>query len=158
MTLLAIGILLRTIFVPTRHPIEGLWQSRWYTDCAFCDSYSFLLFRDGKIVGYSDRHLTEYAAGIYEDLGSGHYKVTMTPTGATPLQWIVHPGADSWTPPPTELKEWFRSGRQFKRLVLGVREETIIKEAPDRDERFRAIIEKRKADKATKETNKKANP
>ena len=42
-----------------------------------CDSYNFLLFRDGKIDSYPDKHLTDYSAGTYEDLGSGRYKVTI---------------------------------------------------------------------------------
>jgi hypothetical protein len=116
-----------------------------------CDSYNFWQFSDGKIVAYSDQHLTDYGAGSYEYLGLGSYKVIITIYGVPPLQWTVRPGRDSWAAPPEKLKEWLYSGRRFNRVELSGREEAIIKDAPERDERFRAIIEKRKADKATKE-------
>ena len=76
LTLLAIGLLMRSILGLSRHPIEGMWQNHFYTDC-MCDSYNFLLFLDGKIDSYPDKHLTDYSAGTYEDLGSGRYKVTI---------------------------------------------------------------------------------
>ena len=119
-----------------------------------CDSFNFWQFRDGKIVSYSDQHLTDYAAGSYEYLGLGRYKVTITRSERPPLQWTVHPRRDSWAAPPANLKEWFFYDRRFNRVPLSGREEAIIKDAPERDDRFRAIIEKRKADKATKEANK----
>ena len=117
------------------HPIEGIWTSYYYGAC-LCDAKHFFLFKDGQITGYSDRHLTEYGKGTYENLGGGTYRVTFNTQLGPSLVWEVRPGESSWVAPPDEAEVFYvRWARRFYRPGSSDEAEAqhLIDTAPERD-------------------------
>ena len=131
------------------YSIDGTWRNDFYNSC-LCDAYNFFVFKDGVIVEYSDRHFTNYAAGSYAYLGSGRYQVTLAHKELPPSIWVVRPGNTSWRHPSDEYAKWYEfPKRLFHRPQSEQRERNIIDGAAERDARFRATLEEKKANKTS---------
>ena len=145
---LVVALIFYCVLGRSRYPIDGIWRSDYYNSC-MCDSYNFFVFRDGRIIRYSDQHLTDYAAGSYEELGRGYYRVTLNHHTMRLSRWTVHPGKETWLPPPDKMREFlYRTAREFRRLPDRGREHEIIASATPRDERIKASIAQEAANKA----------
>jgi len=132
------------------YPIEGLWRSHLWTNC-LCDSYNFWQFKDEKITGYSDTHLTEGRVGEYEKLGEGLYRITLysDTAGVPPREWTVSVEKKTFYPPadPTDhvLRRWVK---RFRRIPMTDLERNLIETAPARDMRIQKEIDEWEAREA----------
>lgn len=150
------------------HPISGIWRSDFYNACP-CGAESIYLFENGKIVEYSAEHITVHAAGHYEDLGDGRYRVFLKGTsspdadfgpGSDPnklmilheladAEWVVRPGTDSWVHPPDQnLGHDRKQERRFYRPERSSKWEAIIASAPERDAKITAVVDNDEANKS----------
>lgn len=116
-----------------RYPIEGVWMSRYHCQC-LCNAQNFFHFEGGRIVRYSDLHLTEYDAGSYQHLGDGSYRVTLASHSSVGAEWLVRPGRRSWVAPSDEDEVWFRRYlRRFYRPLSQSWARKLIASAAERD-------------------------
>ena len=139
-----IALFVLLLLVPTMldygktYSIEGLWKNRLLIDC-LCDSYNFWDIKDGKIIRYSDKHLTDWNVGEYKMIAEGEYRVSFPSSspGISPVVWIVRPEKKKFYGPKDPSDHIFRAWmKRFRRIPMTTREKRMIKSAAARDNRI----------------------